>query len=400
MVELTPKQQVVEILRNNNKFLLLTHKNPDGDAVGSILAFYQTLKRLNKDVVMACSDAAPASLQYLQNISDINQNFAGTRDFVISLDLENVKADKIMYKIVDNKLNVIITPKKGQFEEKMVSFPKGSFNFDAIIVLDASDLDRLGSFYDDNPEIFFEVPVVNIDHHAGNTQFGKINLIDLTATSTSEILVSIIEALTGDPKFFDEEIATSLLTGIITDTNSFQNMNTTPKSLTVAAQLVALGARQQEIIKNVYKTRPLSTLKLWGRALSSLKDERDYSFVWSELTTKDFLETGAVETESTGLIDELLKTASGVDFALLLTEKNGDVHGSLRSINKSKDVSSIAKLFGGGGHVVAAAFQIEKTTLAESTNNIIQRIKDYQRNQQGIMNNKSEDLANPIPMAG
>ena len=176
-------------------------------------------------------------------------------------------------------------------------------------------------------------------------------------------------------------------------------MNTTPKSLTVAAQLVALGAKQQEIIKNVYKTRPLSTLKLWGRALSNLKDERDYSFVWSELSAKDFMETGAVETESTGLIDELLKTASGVDFALLLTEKNGDVHGSLRSINKSKDVSSIAKLFGGGGHVVAAAFQLEKTSLSESSNSIIQKIKDFQKNQQGIMNNTAEDSSSPIPMA-
>lgn len=399
MAELTPKQQVVEILRNNKKFLLLTHKNPDGDAIGSLLAFYLTLKRLDKEVIMACSDAAPASLQYLQNVGEINQNFAGARDFVISLDVNDIKADKIMYKIIDNKLNVIITPKKGQYDEKMVSFPKGSFNFDAIIVLDSSDLDRLGTFYEENPEIFFEVPVVNIDHHAGNAQFGKINLIDLTATSTSEILVSVIEALTGDPKFFDEEIATSLLTGIITDTNSFQNMNTTPKSLTVAAQLVALGGRQQDIIKNVYKTRPLSTLRLWGRALSNLHDERDYDFVWSEIHAKDYLEVGASENETTGLIDELLKTASGVDFALLLSEKNGDVHGSLRSINKSKDVSVIAKLFDGGGHTVAAAFQMNGTTLLESSGNIIQKIRDFQKNQQGLMESKPKEETNPIPKA-
>jgi nanoRNase/pAp phosphatase (c-di-AMP/oligoRNAs hydrolase) len=86
----------------------------------------------------------------------------------------------------------------------------------------------------------------------------------------------------------------------------------------------------------------------------------------------------AAETESSGVIDELLKTASGVDFALLLSEKNGDVHGSLRSTNKSKDVSLIAKIFGGGGHPMASAFQLNATTLEASSDSIIQKIKEYQ----------------------
>ncbi|HLC44069.1 MAG TPA: DHHA1 domain-containing protein, partial [Patescibacteria group bacterium] len=230
--------------------------------------------------------------------------------------------------------------------------------------------------------VFYEVPVVNIDHHAGNDQFGKINWVDITATSTSEILVSVLEALTGDPKFIDEDIATALLTGIITDTNSFQNNNTTPKSLTVAAQLVAFGGRQQDIIKYIYKTKPLSTLRLWGRALSNLRDERADRFVWTQLYKKDYLEVGAAETESSGVIDELLKTAAGVDFALLLSEKNGEVHGSLRATNKNVDVSAIAKLFNGGGHPMAAAFQIDNSSLEQSGVMIVQKIKDYQSSQQ------------------
>jgi len=381
MSELTPKQQVVEILRNNKKFLLLTHKGPDGDAIGSLIAFYLTLKRLDKEVTMVCDDLSPASFKYLNETKEIAQEFVGTRDFVISLDIKENKANKIMYKVEGDKLNIIITPKKGKIDQKMVSFPPGNYNFDAIIVLDSADLDRLGSVYEENPDIFYEVPVVNIDHHPGNAQFGKINLIDITATSTSEILVSVIEALTGDPKFFDENMATALLTGIVTDTNSFQNMNTTPKSLTVAAQLVALGARQQEIIKSVYKTKNLSTLRLWGRALSGIHDEAGDGFVWSALYKKDFTETGAGEEESGGLIDELLKTASGAEFALLLSEKGNDVHGSLRSIDKTKDVSAIAKIFNGGGHSVAAAFQIKNVKLAENSNSIIQKIKDYQKKQ-------------------
>jgi len=380
-MELSPKQQVVDLVKNHQKILLLTHKNPDGDAVGSLLGLYLSLKKLGKDVVAICADPAPAYLGFLPKIADLKQEFIGTRDFVISLDVSKVKADKIMYKANGDHLDFIISPEGGKFTGDMVSSKEGSFHFEVIIVLDSPDLERVGSPYESNPEIFYEVPVVNIDHHAGNDFFGKVNLVDLTATSAAEILVSVLESLTGDPKFMNEDIATALLAGIITDTNSFQNTNTTPKSLTVAAQLVALGARQQDIIKYVYKTKPLSTLRLWGRALSNLRDEKDYRFVWTEIHKKDYLEVGAAESESGGVIDELLKTASGVEFALLLSEKNGDVHGSLRSTSKSKDVSLIAKLFDGGGHPMASAFQLPKTTLEQSANSIIQKIKEHQNSQ-------------------
>src|SRR3990167_8616996 len=291
-MELSPKQQVVEILKTKQRILLLTHKNPDGDAIGSILALYLSLKKLGKDVVAVCNDPAPAVFEYLPQIKEISQNFANGRDFVISLDVSQTKADKVLYKIVGDKLNIIITPVSGNFTPEMVMTAAGSFNFETVVVLDSTDLERIGSPYEKNPEVFYEVPVVNIDHHAGNDQFGKINWVDITATSTSEILVSVLEALTGDPKFIDEDIATALLTGIITDTNSFQNNNTTPKSLTVAAQLVAFGGRQQEIIRHVFKTKPLTTLKLWGRILENVKEEKDHRFIWSKISHKDFEETG------------------------------------------------------------------------------------------------------------
>ena len=377
-MELSPKQQVVDVLKNSQKILLLTHKNPDGDAVGSILGLYFSLKKLGKDVIAVCADAPSAVFDYMPGTKEIAQNFASGRDFVISIDTSKVLADKIMYKMEKDKLNIIVTPKNGQFSKEMLSSSAGNFHYDAVVVVDSTDLERVGNPYEKHPEVFYDIPVVNIDHHAGNDFFGKVNLVDITATSTSEIMVSVLEALTGDPKFINEEIATALLTGIITDTNSFQNTNTTPKSLTVAAQLVAFGGRQQDIIKSIYKTKPLSTLRLWGRALSSLRDEKAHKFVWTQLYKKDYLEVSAAETESSGVIDELLKTASGVDFALLLSEKNGDVHGSLRSTNKSKDVSLIAKIFGGGGHPMASAFQLNATTLEDSSDSIIQKIKEYQ----------------------
>jgi len=379
-MELTAKQQVVERVKSAQRVLILTHKNPDGDALGSMLALYKFLSDIGKDVSAVCNDTAPEVLSFLPDVAKIAQNFESERDFVISLDVSKTKADKIMYKIVDGKLNIIITPKDGDFDEKMVSYPKGGFKYDVIIVLDSPDLERLGSPFEKNPDLFYETPVINIDHHAGNDYFGQVNLVELNATSTAEILVSLMEALSPEKSPFTEDIATALLTGIITDTGSFQNANTTPKSLTIAAQLVAQGANREEIIKRIYKTRPLSTLRLWGRALTNIHDEKADGFVWTALTKKDFMEVMAGEDESGGIIDELLKTVSGVKFVLLLSEKGGAVHGSLRSVEKGTDVSKIANLFNGGGHPLASGFEIADNTLEASTAGVIQKIKEHQKN--------------------
>ena len=382
-MELSPKQQVVERIKQAKNILLLTHKNPDGDALGSLLALYLYLKKIGKKVVAVCNDQSPEILNFLPKVDEITTNFTGTRDFVISLDVSKVKADKIMYKVSDDKLNIVISPKNGMFDKEMVNFPDGNFHFDLIVVLDSHDLERIGSPFEKNPDVFYETPTINIDHHAGNDYFGQVNLVELTATSTAEILVSVLEALSPDKSPFDEDIATSLLTGIIIDTGSFQNQNTTPKSLTIAAQMVAAGADREKIIKRVYKTRPLSTLRLWGRALTNLRDEKAHGFVWTTLYKKDFIGVGAGDTEASGVIDELLKTVSGADFVLLLSERGSSIYGSLRSVRNNFDVSKIAKMLGGGGHPLAAAFEMTNATLEESSGNIIQRIRDQKRTMNG-----------------
>lgn len=382
-MELTPKQQVLERIKGANKILITSHKNPDGDALGSMLALLLFFKKIGKEAVVAMDEVAPEVFSFLPSFGEVSQTFTSTRDFIISVDVSSVKADKILYKVQEGRLNIIITPKSGQFDASMVEFQGGGHHFDLVIVLDSPDLERLGSIYDKNPDIFFETPVINIDHHPGNDFFGQVNLVDLTSTSTAEILISILEALSPDKSPFDEEIATCLLTGIITDTNSFQNANTTPKSLTVSAQMVAAGARRDEIIRRIYKTRSLSTLRLWGRVLTNIHDEKGYGFVWSTLFKKDFADVEAGETESGGVIDELLKTISGANFVLLLSEKGDTVSGSLRSVEKGFDVSAIAKLFDGGGHPMAAGFEINKSTLEESSPMILQRIREHIRSLNG-----------------
>jgi len=384
-MELTPKQQVVERIREAKNILVLTHQNPDGDALGSILALELFLESIGKKTLAVCNDVAPDVFSFLPNVSKIAQNFSGARDFIISLDTSEVKAEKIMYRTEGGKLNIIITPKNGQFVPQMVEFPEGTFNFDLIIVLDTPDLERTGTPFEKNPDVFYETPVINIDHHASNDNFGKINLVDLTSTSTAEILVSLMEALSPGKSPFTEDIATALLTGIITDTGSFQNANTTPKSLTVAAQLVAAGARREEIIRRIFKTRSLSTLRLWGRALVNLHADSGDGFVWTTLRKSDFLEVGASEAEASGVIDDLLKTVSGADFVMLLSERGTSVFGSLRSVKMSFDVAKIATIFNGGGHVLAAGFELKNTTLSESSKMIVQRVREQKKAMNGTI---------------
>lgn len=381
VMELTPKQQTTELIKSAQKILLLSHVNPDGDALGSLLALTLVLKKLGKEVTAVCADTLPETFQFLPGKEHLSAAFSGAKDFIVTINTGRVKVDKLGYKNLpeENKLNIVITPSGGSFKPEDVSFNYSHFKFDLIIVLDSPDLERLGPLYDNNTELFYETPVVNIDHHAGNDYFGKINWVDLTATSTAEILVSLIESLGREKPLLDTDVATALLAGIIVDTGSFQNANTTPKSFTVAAQLVAAGGRQQEIIKWVFKTKTLATLKLWGKVLENIREEKEHRFVWSKLAKEDFATTGASESASSGVIDELLKTAPQIDFALLLSEKNDGLHGSLRAAASGVDVASVAKLFGGGGHEAAAAFQLPGASLAGKQNEIISKIKEFQK---------------------
>ncbi len=386
-MELTPKQSAVELIRDANSILLLTHERPDGDALGSMLATAMVLTKLGKTVSMVAGGPIAPLHNFLPQIGDVKNALQASSDFVISINTALVGVEKILYKRAsDQELNIYITPKHGELiTDQQVSFRSGETQWQLIMVLDCSDTSRLGALYEQNADLFYKVPVINIDHHPGNDYFGKVNLVDFTATSTAEILVSLFESLGQGSSLLNEDVATALLAGIMSDTASFQNSNTTPKSFTVAAQLVAAGARQQEIVRHIFKTKPLSTLRLWGKVLKELQEEKDERFVWSSVTAADIAEAGATAEETSGVIDELLKTVENVDFALLLSERDGKVHGNLRAVEKNVDVSQIANLFGGGGHVAAAAFDMADVVIDDVKQQILFQIKQYQaKRMQGI----------------
>ncbi|HAU39933.1 MAG: exopolyphosphatase-like protein, phosphoesterase RecJ domain-containing protein [Candidatus Peregrinibacteria bacterium GW2011_GWF2_43_17] len=377
---LNTEEQIVNLLEKSQKILILPSNPPDGDSLGAALSLYLILKKLGKEPTVICSDPIPSALQFLPTIHAISRNFSGAEDFIVTLDCRQADVDTIKYEVEQDKVNIIITPKKGRFADKDVTLHYGEAKYDLLITVDTGDLQQLGKIYEQNPDMFYSIPVINIDHHASNAEFGRVNLIDITASSTTEILVPVIEKLeakTGQ-KLIDADIATLLLTGIITDTGSFQHSNTTPRAFAIAAHLLDFGARQQEIIKYVYRTKSLQMLKLWGKVLSKIKYDEASQIVWSTITLEDLQETGGASDDSAGIIDELLSNAPGAQIVLLIKEKEpGLISVSIRTPGKGANANDIAKIFGGGGHPKAAGCRIKGMSFAEAEILIIKKIKEY-----------------------
>lgn len=354
-------QAATSAINQAKKLLLIPHANVDPDGLSSALALFSLLKGIGKDVTVICPDTLPETLDFLPNFGHLETSIQSDQQFVITLDCSSgVVVDKLRYTIEDQKVNIIVVPKKGTIKPKDISFLDTGSAYDLIVVLDTAEVGLLGSLYTDHIDLFTQTPILNIDHHISNTRFGQLQLIDPTAASATEVLYSWFLSEPKWKEMITADMATLLLTGLITDTRSFQNPNTTPRSLEVAANLLDLGARQQQIIQHIYKTKPLSTLKIWGRALNRIQMDPETRIVWSAISREDLQEMGATSKETAGLLDELISTIPEADVHVLFTEvEEGGFKASMRS-SPAIDVNRAAgRVFGGGGHARAAGFKLK-----------------------------------------
>lgn len=383
-------QQITAFIERSEKILLCTHRKPDGDAVGSIMAMYKALNLLGKEVTAACADELPENFLFLPEIDHLSQDVPGGKDFVVTLDCDQTEVDRLKYHLEDNKIHIVITPKKGKFRKENVSCQERTDHYDLIITVDVADISQLGKLYEDNVELFTSTPIINIDHHISNPGFGKVNLIDVSSSSTAEILYDLIRHLEQhfQKTLIVPETATFLLSGVTTDTGSFQNANTTPKSMDIAADLMEAGANQQDIIKYLFRTKKLSTLKLWGRILTKLEVDEKHKLVWSSITQQDLKQTGAHMDESGDIIDELLVHAPEAEIVVLFKEDPDLIAVSFRSKNAQANVMEIAQQFGGGGHVQASGVKFPGKTLQEVMNLVLSATQHQQRVRLGLEEEK------------
>jgi phosphoesterase RecJ-like protein len=312
--------QIITRLAASNHVLIASHTDPDGDAIGSLLAAGLSMKALKK----RRGETA----------------FAPT--------LYNESAIPAVYRFL---------PKV----ETITSRLDASACFDTAVVLDCSDLDRLGAGV--LPFIEATPVVLNIDHHPTNTGFGDFQLIQPEACATAEIIYRLISRMETP---IDADIATALYTGIFTDTGSFRFANTNQAAFSICNQMVACGADPYKVAKHVYGTYSLGRIKLLNRALDSIEISENGRLSMMTLTQEMFDETGTQSEDVDGLIN-YARRIRNIKVAVLIHEHpngNGDrrngvsqFHVSLRS-DGAVDVSRIAALFGGGGHRTAAGFTV------------------------------------------
>ena len=296
-------QQAKNLIDKSRRILLTMHERMDGDDGGALLAMGNQLEKMGKVVTYAIKKGVTANLAFLPGSKKI--------------------ADDIDHK-----------------------------NFDLVITFGCSTKDRTGS----EKIMVLNVPFLNIDHHPDNSNFGTVNIVDAKKSSVAEL---IYDFFLWNNWEITKDVATCLLTGIITDTGSFMHSNTQSSTLKAAAELMRKGAQTHNIIKQTYKSKSPQILKAWGKAMENSYYDEKHKIIYSVMTEKDLgnfekLPGGAFE----GFV-ETLNTMPEAKFAMFLRQDGGIIKGSLRSDTfKNIDVSKIAHIFGGGGHKLAAGFSV------------------------------------------
>ena len=301
---------VVEALRAGERFVVTSHDNPDGDALGSLLATQLALVQLGKDSVMVLGGPQPLPGEYA---------FLRLAERGLLREAPGDVAERVLVAVDCAQESRIVEP---------------------TLLASASS-------------------TVNVDHHHDNTRFGDANLVVEDASSTAEVLADLFDAL-GVVR--TPELAEALYTGLVTDTGRFQYSNTTPKALRLAAGLVEDGADVGKVFVAVYESTPFPKLRLLARALEHATELAGGRIVVSELRREDFEAAGAEEPYSEGIIDHL-RAVDGAELVALVRELPAGAparrKGSLRSHPNGVDVSAIARSFGGGGHRRAAGFSTD-----------------------------------------
>jgi len=366
-------EQLKEAISRSRQILITFHPTDKGDGAMAALALAEILKKLGKQVEITSDNYSPnSSLNFLPEIKNINTQLSPLHKFIIKVDITKNQMASLSYDVKDNGLFIYITPKTGTINHDAVKTASTDLKFDLIIVINTPDLHSLGNLYNNNTELFSKTPLINLDHNPANEHFGTINVVDLAATACSEVIFEMVQKWV--PEFLNPQIATLLLTGIILKTSSFRSPQINSRTLQNASCLVEMGADRERIVQNLYRRRTLPTLKLWGKALSNLKNDNTNGLVWASLTKNDFRESGATPQELPEVIDELIANAPEAKIIALFYETNTGVESIIATQN-NLDALSIVKPFMPDGTKQRANIKISGKDLITVENEVLENIK-------------------------
>lgn len=309
-------QELFNLIDKSNHILLVIPNSPSIDNISSAFAIAQFLDKRKKDVTLFCQENIPEKISFLKKPDSIIKDFSGSRDFLLIFNTEKNKIIKTHTEKKGNEYIITLTPEKGSINPKDFSFIPANFKYDLIITIGVKSLESLGKIYLENSDLFFEVPKINLDYSSLNENYGQNNIINLTASSCAEIIAEML--IEKSESEINQAIAQALLTGIIASTESFQKPTTSPKAMILAAKLMKYKADQAIIIRHLYKTKPLSFMKLWGRVMARLNWNEEYQMAWSLISGEDFVQSRAGESDIPLVLEEIEKNFSqGQIFAIL-----------------------------------------------------------------------------------
>lgn len=315
-----PINKVIESIKKNKRFLLSSHVNPEGDALGSLIAMHNLLKKIGKKVTIVCDDKPPKMYGFL---------------------LKSIK-------IYAKKLK--------------------SLDYDAAIIVDCPEMARIGRAC---ANILKDKPIINIDHHVSNKYFGDINFVDANACSVGEIIYGIFKKMRVG---IDRQSAVALYTAIMTDTGSFRYENTTPKCMNIAGELLKYGIKPQKLSEMIYETSNFPEMRLLGLSLSQMRRTKDGDICWI-MATKEMIKRASAQKCTTERFINFPRSIEGAKVAIFFKQahKPGYVKVSFRS-KVNVDVNKIARHFGGGGHRAASGCEI-KGSMRKAEKMVLSEVK-------------------------
>lgn len=373
MVSETPKQ-IFEAIRRSSSPLLVLPRGAGADGYASAVGFSKLIEGMGKKAEVAAADgAAPVNLGFLPGIEQIKPNIENLRNLVVELDTSKTRVQNMKHEERDGRLFISLTPHQGTWDEKDLRISHSAYRHDLIICFGAPDLEACAHLYHEHKDFFFRTPIINIDRSPDNEHFGQINHVDLTTSAIGETCFELVHSI--NPSLIDAEIATAFLTGMIAKTRSFRTPHLTPKTLEVAGKLMTLGARRQEIVRHLFQTRSVQTLRLWGRALARLKSDSEAKIVWTLLSQQDFLHAGAREEDLPDVIDELISNSPEAKIIVLLYENHArHICGIIRA-EQPHDARQLTESFSPFGTKQEAHVCLEKKTIVQAEKEIIEMIK-------------------------
>ncbi len=316
-LEFHPPDAIHQTLDQAHRIAVVTHVAPDGDAIGSCLGMVHLLRDMGKEAIPVCQDPVPYAVNWLPGIEEFHDRVPNDVDAVISIDL--------------------------------------------------SSPDRMGAAYD--PAAHPTVPLINIDHHVTNTGFGTVNWVEPQAVAACEMVYHLAQAFSYP---ISPQVATYVLTGLLTDTRGLRTANVNARVLRVATHLVDLGAPIGQITELTFNRKPLSVIKLWALALQNLHVEPE-GIIWATITDEMRKAAGHEEKNDGGLVS-FITSADTVYMGVVFTEEDGRVNVSMRS-RPGYDVARVAFALGGGGHPQAAGATVDGP-LDEVQRRVITLLKD------------------------